>query len=118
QLAAKATTIRTFLYCGIPSLLLLLSFLVLIIVDRKVQTPTIQLTEPLAWVLAGVSLIILIALSLWSKTTIILIVLTFLLLPKLISYLFVLSLETEMILSAFIPLIGIGIYLFIVNKRQ
>lgn len=119
QLATKMRNpLQTILSMSVPTILLLGGFILLIFLDRKIETPIMTVSSTFAWILAIVSLLLLIGISIWSKTMIILVLLSLLLLPKLISYLFTLSLEIELMLSAFIPFIGLGIYVFFVNKRM
>ena len=119
QLATKMhNQLQTMLSISVPTLLLLGGFILLIFLDRKIDTPVIIISPTFAWILAIASILLLIGISIWSKTAIILVLLGLLLLPKFISHIFTLSLEIELILSAFIPLIGLGIYVFIVNKRM
>lgn len=88
-------------------------FFGLIILDRTVETPTIEFGFWGSIILGGFVLIFIIGISIWAKTFILIVFITFTTLPGYFLNMTNLQIETQLILEMVIMYAGVGSYLFI-----
>lgn len=100
------------------ALLPLVLFLGLTFLDRVIWTPTVHFDNIGTLIIGGITLLIVIGISIWAKTWILIIVTTLLILPDYFLNLTPLKHETQLILSMIISFGGIAIYLWILSKIE
>jgi hypothetical protein len=81
--------------------------------NDSIDTPVIQFGQTGSLVIAAITLFIVIAISIWAKTGILIAIVVFLTLPEYLLSKTTLNLETQLILNSVISFGGIGIYLFL-----
>ncbi|MBM7600888.1 DNA-binding ferritin-like protein (Dps family) [Virgibacillus halotolerans] len=99
---------------GFPMLL----FVGLIYLNRMVETPTIHFGLAGSIVIGVMALILIIAVSIWAKTWILIIIPALFALPDVILNQTALQENTQLLLSSFISLGGIAVFLFISFKMS
>ncbi|WP_051359418.1 HAAS domain-containing protein [Paucisalibacillus globulus] len=81
--------------------------------NKSVETPIIEFGQTGSLTIAAITLLLIIGISLWAKTGILIAIVTLLTLPEYLLGKTTLIQETQLILSTIISFGGIGLYLFI-----
>ena len=100
------------------ALLPLVLFLGLTFLDRVIWTPTVHFDNIGTLIIGGITLLIVIGISIWAKTWILIIVTTLLILPDYFLNLTPLKHKAQLILSMIISFGGIAVYLWILSKLE
>ncbi|MEN1968056.1 hypothetical protein WMZ97_08265 [Lentibacillus sp. N15] len=112
------SSIKQMLIISIPGVLPIALFVGLIYLNRIVDTPVIHFRFWGTVILALITLIFLIAVSIWAKTWVAIILITLSTLPDYLLGLTALQEETQLIWSTIILLGGFGLYFWILMKLE
>lgn len=88
-------------------------FIGMYFLNESIRTPVIQFGETGSMIVAAITLLFVLAISIWAKTGILIAIVVLLTLPEYLISKTTLNIETQLILSSVISFGGIGIYLFI-----
>lgn len=94
----------------------LLSYIGLIFLNRSVDTPIIHFNTIGSWIIGGLAAILILGITLWSKTWFLVLIVILLTLPNYLLGQTSLSQEMQMMITPWIMFGGIAIYLFVRNK--
>lgn len=93
-------------------------FVGLIYLNRHVETPVIHFGVTGSWLIVSLASILVIAITLWAKSWVLVVILSLLILPEFLLGLTSLSIETQLIVSTIISYGGIFLYIWIVSRRE
>src|SRR5699024_3941398 len=93
-------------------------FVGLIYLNRHVETPVIHFGVTGSWLIVYLASILVIAITLWAKSWVLVVILSLLILPEFLLGLTSLSIETQLIVSTIISYGGIFLYIWIVSRRE
>lgn len=93
-------------------------FFSLIFLNRAVDTPIIHFGNTISIMIGIITILFIIGMSIWAKTWILIVVVTFITLPSYLLNQTSLAYETQLILESVIMFGGIGIYLWISTKLE
>ena len=96
----------------------IIAFVGLIFLDRAVQTPVIHFGTWGTWVVGGISVLFLIAASVWAKTWVLIIIIALLNLPDYLLSKTNLSLEYRSLASTAVLMIGLVLFMWLSNKAD
>lgn len=91
-------------------------FIGMYFLNESIRTPVIQFGETGSMIVAAITLLFVLAISIWAKTGILIAIVALLTLPEYLLSKTTLNIETQLILSSVISFGGIGIYLFISSQ--
>ncbi|WP_386059754.1 HAAS domain-containing protein [Thalassobacillus hwangdonensis] len=103
---------------GVIAAVPMLLFLSLFYLDQRIETPMVQFGSTGTLVIGIVTSLVMIGMSIWAKTWLLLIIVLFLTLPDYILKQTSMTDETQLIISSLVTLGGIGLYLLISSKLE